>query len=91
MPKEFKSKVKCPKCNSAHFFAVSRYDIGLELFSIGPKGEIVPTAGSKPFQLDKIIFLYCDNCNWEGTAQEYFEEKSGIIRIFTGEKNAFEN
>lgn len=91
MPKKtFKSKLKCPKCNSTSFFAVARYDIAIELSAIGPKGEIIPNTGAEPFQLDKMIFLYCNHCEWEGTANEYFEEKSGIIRIFTGEKNAFE-
>jgi len=91
MAKDKKSKVKCPRCRNLNFCAVKRIEFGIELFSIGPNGEIIPIPEEHPFELEKMTILRCYNCGWEGTPEEYFEEKSGIIRIYTGEENVFDD
>lgn len=77
---------KCPKCRSAEFYAIKSIEYMLSLFSIGPTNEIIPTKGSLPFKAETSVYLYCDNCKWNGTTEDYWDEKSGIIRIFDGKE-----
>jgi hypothetical protein len=77
-----KSKVKCPQCRSVQFVAIYQTELALELFSLGPSGEIIPLEGAKPYKEGKKVHLYCYDCGWEGTVEKYYEELSGVVRIF---------
>ena len=83
-----KSKVKCPCCNKNKFFAILNVEMTLELSSLGPNGEIIPVEGANPIDKKQSTMLNCSHCGWKGTVTQYWEEKSGIIRLY-GESDAF--